>query len=141
MAEEAWAAAARYEGYRLAAREATSESLAGLGLGDVLGGRFSLSGIGDRELADWKTWPSPHFDWPGIVTDFRPYLSRFEIGIWQDGRLLGMAIGRPSKGLTTSLFIFWRDDGAKIPFADGSPKSRRMPRTTTQESWKGSGSG
>lgn len=98
MAEEAWKAAARYEGYRTAAREATVDAIVTLGLGDLVGRRFSLTGIGAYELTDWQTWPVKHFEWQEVVDDFRPYLKRFEIAIWQNAKLLGMAIGRPSDG-------------------------------------------
>lgn len=98
MVEQAWEAAERYEGYRVAARDATLRAIHELRLHDLVGDRLSLTGIGDSELAHWQHWPVRHFDWPGIVADFRPFLNRFEVAIWKDGALLALAIGRPSDG-------------------------------------------
>ncbi|MER2265640.1 hypothetical protein [Methylobacterium oxalidis] len=93
----------RYEGYRQAAREATADTLyklarAGPAPRALLFG-LRLTAIDDATLAAWELqWSESRFPWRRIVGQARPYIRRFEIAIWVGGDLLGLCVGRASRG-------------------------------------------
>jgi hypothetical protein len=101
MTEQAWEAAARYDGYRQASLEVTQGNLS---LAERDGAdcpelsRVVLTTINSSALSSCDQWESGTFDWPLIVSQFRPYIDRFDVAVWLDGAVLGLGIGRPSKG-------------------------------------------
>jgi hypothetical protein len=62
------------------------------------------------ECADWG------FPWRKILGQTRPYLRRFEIAIWSDGRLLALAVGRASRG----------PDNVTIHFIERAPRDNPL---------------
>jgi hypothetical protein len=88
----------KYESLRSAARDTTTFKLRLGRIGEMVSTNFDkldLTHISDRALADAAKW---NFPWRRIVGQTRPYLRRFEVAFWQEGKLLGLAIGRASRG-------------------------------------------
>jgi hypothetical protein len=85
----------KYEGFREAAREHTSSKFPHLVPLSISSDRLNLTSISDVALAQCSNW---NFPWRRIVGQARPYLRRFEIALWSHGDLLGLAIGRSSRG-------------------------------------------
>lgn len=88
----------KYETLRQAARDATKIKLRVGRIGEAVGigfDRLDMIHVSDAALKDAEGW---NFPWRKIVGQMRPYLRRFEVAFWQDGRLLALAVGRPSRG-------------------------------------------
>lgn len=96
--------AERYRARRQAAYDKTKETWADLpGPTSPIG----LTQIGPAALDFWRdNWAASHpgshidgdFPWEDAVSNFRNNLNRFEVAIWSNDILCGLAIGRPSKG-------------------------------------------
>ena len=88
----------KYEGFREVARERTRDTLWERILPAKLPIElyaFDFTSISDAALKEAEGW---NFRWRRIVGQTRPYLRRFEVAVWKDGRLLGLAVGRASRG-------------------------------------------
>ena len=90
----------KYEGFREAAREHTHFRLANR----ILQARLPVDlytldfiAITDAALDQADNWWESG-KWRRLVGQMRPYLRRFELAIWHNGRLLALAIGRASRG-------------------------------------------
>lgn len=88
----------KYESLRTAARDVTRFKLRLGRVGQMVGVNFEkldLIHISEAAIKEAETW---NFPWRRIIGQTRPYLRRFEVAFWQDGRLLALAIGRCSRG-------------------------------------------
>jgi len=90
--------AQRYEARREEARERTQVTMYNLamsGEGPLEAARMDLINITPPALAEAQDWELP---WNKIVGQCRPYLRRFTVAIWFEGRLYGLGVGRASRG-------------------------------------------
>jgi hypothetical protein len=88
----------KYESLRSAARDVTRFKLRYGRIGQIVGVNFEKMDfihISEAALKEAESW---NFPWRKIVGQTRPYLRRFEVAVWQSGRLLALAIGRCSRG-------------------------------------------
>lgn len=65
----------------------------------------------ERGDDNWK------FPWRAIVGQFRPYLRRFEVALWFEGQLYGLAIGRASRGKRNVTIHYLERPKQNNPFA------------------------
>jgi hypothetical protein len=109
MVNEWEQAAIRHDVFRNEVLSAAQELIRSPEYAGLDGPAFALRGLEltviDEFALNWwrKVWrrkPSPgNFDWDTIVAHFtRNDVDRFEVAIWLENRLLGLGIGRPSKG-------------------------------------------
>jgi hypothetical protein len=62
-------------------------------------------------------WTKKEYPWDSLWRDFRPYIDRFEVAIWANGQVCGLALGRPSRGnQNVTIHFVERDMGANNPF-------------------------
>lgn len=73
-----------------------------------------LLGIDDAAIAAAVNW---RFPWRRIVGQTRPYFRRFELALWHNGNLYGLAIGRASKGPDNVTVHFLERAPGDNPFA------------------------
>jgi hypothetical protein len=88
----------KYESLRRAARDATVLKARIGRFGNNFGvdlKKVDVIHISDAATADAADW---NFPWRRIVGQTRPYLRRFEVAFWTEGRLLALAVGRVSRG-------------------------------------------
>lgn len=113
----------RYEGYRAEAFGFSGAALDRKIFRDKAFGSLAGTGlwIGPIDAAAIENWREnrlePIFPWDTLYDDFRPYIDRFEVAIWANGRICGMAIGRPSKGPNNVTIHFgerWMSDNNPI---------------------------
>jgi len=57
--------------------------------------RMDLINVTPHALEEAEDWELP---WSDIVGQIRPYLRRFTIAIWFEGKLYGLGVGRASRG-------------------------------------------
>ena len=94
--------AAEYETARASALRKASELVAELGL--PVPARFTV--IDHQALAAWsEQWPFPRptgappgWNWAEERAAMQNTISRFEVALWSDRTLCGLAIGKPSSG-------------------------------------------
>jgi hypothetical protein len=94
----------RYEGYRLGVFDFVESALHTRVVDDnvyaaLSGVHIRLGPITDAAARSWSaTAQNPTFPWPTLQRQFSPYIDRFEVAVWGDGQVCGLAYGRPSKG-------------------------------------------
>ena len=57
-----------------------------------------MTAIDETVLHAYQHLPPSRFPWGELRDQFRPYIDRFEVAIWCNGRLQALSYGRPSKG-------------------------------------------
>jgi hypothetical protein len=91
--------ARRYEIYRETARHITEDIIKVLAMRTGLmppEARIArLTAIDDHAIQAAANW---QFPWHRIMGQNRPYFRRFEVALWCQGNLYGMAVGRASRG-------------------------------------------
>lgn len=90
--------ARKYEAWRDEARGRTQATMYDLAMNlecPIEAARTDLINITPHALEEAESWELP---WDQIVGQFRPYLRRFTVAIWFEGRLYGLGCGRASKG-------------------------------------------
>ncbi|NUJ81985.1 hypothetical protein HUN39_18530 [Methylocystis sp. FS] len=109
----------RYEEYRSAAYQFSEEALkrnirVNPAYISLTGIAIQLAPISDAAIRCWRDDANdPIYPWDELKSQFRPYINRFELAIWGNGRVCGMAYGRPSKGpsnLTIHFAERWMSD-------------------------------
>lgn len=78
-----------------------------------------LGPLDEAAIQNWHgTWAKQSkFPWDRLWSDFRPYIDRFEVAIWADGQVCGLALGRPSGGnQNVTIHFIERNMGANNPF-------------------------
>ncbi len=108
----------KYEGYREAVRlhtetEVITLSASGIYPPEVQLG-FRLTAITPEAVDATETyWQHTVLPWRRIVGQNKPYVRRFEVAMWIGEALVGMAVGRPSRGRDNlTLQYLERDRGA-----------------------------
>lgn len=80
----------------------------------LAGTAIQFAPISDAAIRCWRDdATNPIYPWDELKSDFCPYINRFELAIWGNGRVCGMAYGRPSKGASNLTIHFaerWMSD-------------------------------
>jgi hypothetical protein len=117
MSEYSFAESARrYEARREEARERTQVTMYNLALNlecPIEAARMDLIAITDDALEEAAEWELP---WREIFGQFRPYLRRFTVAIWFEGRLYGLGVGRASRGKTNMTVHYLERRPGEHPF-------------------------
>jgi hypothetical protein len=90
--------ARKYEAWREEARARTQATMYNLAMNleaPLEAARMDLINITPHGLDEAEDWELP---WSDIVGQIRPYLRRFTIAIWFEGKLYGLGAGRASRG-------------------------------------------
>lgn len=78
------------------------------------GTAIQFAQISDAAIRCWRDDATdPIYPWDELKCQFRPYIKRFELAIWGNGRVCGMAFGRPSREHTNLTIHFaerWMSD-------------------------------
>lgn len=110
-------AARKYEAYREEARELTQATMYNLAMNlecPIEAARMDLINITPPALDEAAGWELP---WGQIVGQARPYLRRFTLAIWFEGRLYGLAVGRASRGKENVTIHYVERRSGQNPFA------------------------
>jgi hypothetical protein len=113
----------RYEEFRAAAYQFSESALKAeikrnSAYASLTGVAIQFAPISDAAIRCWRDdATNPIYPWDDLKSQFRPYIKRFEVAIWGNGRVCGMAIGRPSREHTNLTIHFaerWMSDSNPI---------------------------